>query len=109
MREEPVVYINGSPFVLREEVWRRKQIQASISEHIFCHTMPMASVFLCPSIHTPPPLARSSPQVRPLKNMMEYAGIEAARIEAMEERLKKDVLAEVCPPASHLRTALPPI
>ena len=27
--------------------------------------------------------------------MMEYAGIEAARIEAMEERLKKDVLAEV--------------
>jgi hypothetical protein len=30
--------------------------------------------------------------------MMEYAGIEAARIEAMEERLKKDVLAEVgCP------------
>ena len=34
-------------------------------------------------------------QVRPLKNMMEYAGIEAARIEAMEERLKKDVVAEV--------------
>ena len=36
-----------------------------------------------------------TPQVRPLKNMMEYNGIEAARIEAMEERLKKDVLAEV--------------
>eukprot|EP00197_Chlamydomonas_leiostraca_P007983 CAMPEP_0202863826 /NCGR_PEP_ID=MMETSP1391-20130828/4304_1 /ASSEMBLY_ACC=CAM_ASM_000867 /TAXON_ID=1034604 /ORGANISM="Chlamydomonas leiostraca, Strain SAG 11-49" /LENGTH=1425 /DNA_ID=CAMNT_0049543499 /DNA_START=116 /DNA_END=4393 /DNA_ORIENTATION=- len=51
MREEPVVYINGRPFVLREEV-------------------------------------------RPLKNMMEYAGIDAARLEAMEERLKKDVLAE---------------
>ena len=33
--------------------------------------------------------------MRPLKNMMEYAGIEAARLEAMEERLKKDVLAEV--------------
>lgn len=27
--------------------------------------------------------------------MMEYAGIDAARLEAMEERLKKDVLAEV--------------
>lgn len=52
MREEPMVYINGKPFVLREEV-------------------------------------------RPLKNMMEYAGIDAARLEAMEERLKKDVLAEV--------------
>lgn len=51
MREEPVVYINGRPFVLREEV-------------------------------------------RPLKNMMEYEGIDAARLEAMEERLKKDVLAE---------------
>jgi hypothetical protein len=33
--------------------------------------------------------------VRPLKNMMEYAGIDASRLEAMEERLKKDVLAEV--------------
>eukprot|EP00798_Chlamydomonas_sp_ICE-L_P002281 gene2281-8554_t len=51
MREEPVVYINGRPFVLREEV-------------------------------------------RPLKNMMEYAGIVAARLESMEERLKKDVLSE---------------
>ncbi|KAL6757552.1 inositol hexakisphosphate-domain-containing protein [Haematococcus lacustris] len=51
MREEPVVYVNGRPFVLREES-------------------------------------------RPLKNMMEYAGIDAARLEAMEERLKKDVLAE---------------
>ena len=27
--------------------------------------------------------------------MMEYAGIDASRLEAMEERLKKDVLAEV--------------
>ncbi|KAG1680951.1 hypothetical protein FOA52_009910 [Chlamydomonas sp. UWO 241] len=51
MREEPVVYINGRPFVLREEV-------------------------------------------RPLKNMMEYEGIDFHRLEAMEERLKKDVLAE---------------
>lgn len=38
---------------------------------------------------------RNPVQVRPLKNMMEYAGIDAARLEAMEERLKKDVLAEV--------------
>ena len=44
---------------------------------------------------TPAPSLYRFPQVRPLKNMMEYAGIEAARIEAMEERLKKDVLAEV--------------
>lgn len=34
--------------------------------------------------------------MRPLKNMMEYAGIDAVRLEAMEDRLKKDVLAEVC-------------
>lgn len=51
MREEPVVYINGRPFVLREEV-------------------------------------------RPLKNMQEYAGIDAKRLEQMELRLKNDVLAE---------------
>lgn len=29
-----------------------------------------------------------------MKNMMEYEGIDAARLEAMEDRLKKDVLAE---------------
>ncbi|GLC33893.1 hypothetical protein PLESTM_000131000, partial [Pleodorina starrii] len=52
MREEPVVYIKGRPFVLREER-------------------------------------------RPLKNMAEYAGIDAERIASMEERLKRDVLAEV--------------
>lgn len=38
---------------------------------------------------------RAHAQVRPLKNMMEYAGIDAVRLGAMEERLKKDVLAEV--------------
>lgn len=36
-----------------------------------------------------------TPQGRPLKNMMEYAGIDAERIASMEERLKRDVLAEV--------------
>ncbi|KAG2430310.1 hypothetical protein HYH02_013787 [Chlamydomonas schloesseri] len=51
MREEPVVYIKGRPFVLREER-------------------------------------------RPLKNMAEYAGIDAERVASMEERLKRDVLAE---------------
>ncbi|GFR48167.1 hypothetical protein Agub_g10003 [Astrephomene gubernaculifera] len=51
MREEPVVYIKGRPFVLREER-------------------------------------------RPLKNMAEYAGIDAERVAQMEERLKRDVLAE---------------
>ncbi|KAI8474087.1 MAG: inositol hexakisphosphate-domain-containing protein [Monoraphidium minutum] len=51
MREEPVVYINGRPFVLRE-------------------------------------------QVCPLKNLQEYAGIDATRLERMERRLKEDVLAE---------------
>ena len=30
-----------------------------------------------------------------MKNMMEYEGIDAARLEAMEERMKKDVVAEV--------------
>uniref|UniRef100_A0A7S3QUH6 Tyrosine specific protein phosphatases domain-containing protein n=1 Tax=Dunaliella tertiolecta TaxID=3047 RepID=A0A7S3QUH6_DUNTE len=62
MREEPMVYINGKPFVLREEV-------------------------------------------RPLKNMMEYAGIDAARLEAMEERLKKDVLAEALRHGGHILVA----
>eukprot|EP00878_Enallax_costatus_P006221 GHUV01006524.1.p1 GENE.GHUV01006524.1~~GHUV01006524.1.p1 ORF type:complete len:1656 (+),score=579.22 GHUV01006524.1:267-5234(+) len=51
MREEPVVYINGLPFVLRE-------------------------------------------QQRPMKNLQEYAGIDAERLERMEARLKQDVLAE---------------
>lgn len=52
MREEPVVYINGRPFVLREEA-------------------------------------------RPFKNLREYSGIEAYRLEQMEERLMRDVLDEV--------------
>ena len=51
MREEPVVYINGSPYVLRE-----------------------AS--------------------RPFKNLLEYRGIDAERIESMEERLREDLLRE---------------
>eukprot|EP00879_Flechtneria_rotunda_P018628 GHRR01019549.1.p1 GENE.GHRR01019549.1~~GHRR01019549.1.p1 ORF type:complete len:942 (+),score=356.76 GHRR01019549.1:158-2983(+) len=51
MREEPVIYINGLPFVLRE-------------------------------------------QQRPMKNLQEYAGIDAERLERMEARLKQDVLAE---------------
>ena len=52
MREEPVVYINGRPFVLREEE-------------------------------------------RPFKNMQEYTGIDARRLEQMESRLKADVLREM--------------
>lgn len=36
-----------------------------------------------------------NPQRRPLKNMAEYAGIDADRIASMEDRLKRDVLAEV--------------
>jgi hypothetical protein len=51
MREEPVVYVNGRPFVLRE-------------------------------------------QACPMKNLQEYAGIDATRLERMERRLKEDVLAE---------------
>jgi hypothetical protein len=51
MREEPVVYVNGRPFVLRE-------------------------------------------QTCPMKNLQEYAGIDATRLERMERRLKEDVLAE---------------
>ena len=49
MREEPVLYIRGKPYVLRE-----------------------AS--------------------RPFKNLQEYTGIDTARLEAMELRLKEDVL-----------------
>ncbi|KAK6118158.1 hypothetical protein DH2020_048142 [Rehmannia glutinosa] len=51
MREEPVVYINGKPFVLREVE-------------------------------------------RPYKNMLEYTGIDCARVERMEARLKDDILRE---------------
>lgn len=51
MREEPVLYINGQPYVLRE-------------------------------------------QIRPLKNLQEYAGIDTTVLEGMEQRLKADVLAE---------------
>ena len=51
MREEPVIYINGEPFVLRE-----------------------AS--------------------RPFKNLMEYRGIDAMRLDQMEQRLREDVIQE---------------
>uniref|UniRef100_A0A5B7CA18 Paladin n=1 Tax=Davidia involucrata TaxID=16924 RepID=A0A5B7CA18_DAVIN len=51
MREEPVIYINGKPFVLREVE-------------------------------------------RPYKNMLEYTGIDRARVERMEARLKEDILRE---------------
>ena len=51
MREEPVLYINGTPYVLRE-------VQ------------------------------------RPFANV-EYTGIDSRRVEAMERRLKEDVLREV--------------
>ncbi|KAG0594286.1 hypothetical protein M758_UG064500 [Ceratodon purpureus] len=51
MREEPVVYINGKPFVLREVE-------------------------------------------RPYKNLLEYDGIDRARVENMEDRLKDDILRE---------------
>ncbi|EFN52818.1 hypothetical protein CHLNCDRAFT_26452 [Chlorella variabilis] len=50
-REEPVVYINGRPYVLRESA-------------------------------------------RPFKNLLEYHGIMADRLERMEARLRDDVLAE---------------
>jgi hypothetical protein len=50
-REEPVIYVNGRPYVLRE-----------------------AS--------------------RPFKNLLEYHGITAARLEMMEARLREDILAE---------------
>jgi hypothetical protein len=60
MREEPMVYINGLPFVLRE-------------------------------------------QQRPMKNLQEYAGIDAERLERMEARLKQDVLTEAG--AAHACTA----
>jgi protein-tyrosine phosphatase len=51
MREEPVVFICGEPYVLREEF-------------------------------------------RPFKNLMEYSGIDADRLDQMESRLRDDVLAE---------------
>ncbi|PSC67685.1 paladin isoform X1 [Micractinium conductrix] len=50
-REEPVVYVNGRPYVLRE-----------------------AS--------------------RPFKNLLEYHGIQADRLEKMEARLREDILME---------------
>lgn len=51
MREEPVIYISGQPFVLREES-------------------------------------------RPFKNLLEYRGIDAERLDQMEQRLKNDVVEE---------------
>ncbi len=51
MREEPVLYVNGEPYVLREAG-------------------------------------------RPFKNLLEYRGIGAERLDAMESRLRADALAE---------------
>jgi len=51
LREEPVVYVNSRPFVLRE-------------------------------------------LEQPFANMSDFQGIDAARLEGIEERLKSDILAE---------------
>ncbi|KAL5486072.1 hypothetical protein ACEPAI_7116 [Sanghuangporus weigelae] len=52
LREEPVVYINGTPYCLRREAFT-------------------------------------------LRNMKDYGGISASRLEVLEDRLKDDVLAEL--------------
>lgn len=52
LREEPIVYINGSPYCLRRENFS-------------------------------------------LRNMKDYGGISASRMEILEERLKNDVVAEL--------------
>ena len=86
-----MVYINGCPFVLREEVGLVNVPKAEQEGTGLCARGFMTIACVCAtSVYRP-----GGCQVRPLKNMMEYAGIEAARIEAMEERLKKDVVAEV--------------
>lgn len=59
LREEPVLYINGTPYVLRE--------------------------------------ARGA-----YTNMKEYSGIDSARLEALEQRLKAEVLAEAAVNAGHV-------
>ena len=84
-----MVYINGCPFVLREEVGLVMPPKPRRGDQDDCVHEDGCPCTWC-DLFTP--IGR---QVRPLKNMMEYAGIEAARIEAMEERLKKDVVAEV--------------
>jgi hypothetical protein len=52
LREEPIVYINGTPYCLRRENYS-------------------------------------------LRNMKDYGGISASRLEILEERLKEDVIAEL--------------
>ncbi len=70
MREEPVVYINGKPYVLREES-------------------------------------------RPFKNLLEYRGIDAERLDQMEQRLKNDVVEEAIKEGGRilvtLETSAPPL
>jgi len=67
MREEPLVYVNGEPFVLRE-------VEAPFS-NLEC---------VAPDL--------GSPCLRPSTRL---TGITCKRVEAMEARLREDVLAEV--------------
>lgn len=55
--------------------------------------LPTTTVALFPFTADPPPRP-PAPQVCPMKNLQEYAGIDATRLERMERRLKEDVLAE---------------
>jgi hypothetical protein len=70
MTSQPVVFINGTPYVLREA--RR----------------PLANLLECAPLHLP--LLFVNPHF-----FCTDAGIDGARVEHFEERLKADVLAEL--------------
>lgn len=70
LREEPVIYINGSPYCLRRESFTLRNMKGT---GLFSF-LPGSPV---------------------LSSSVDYGGISASRLEVLEERLRDDVIAEL--------------
>jgi hypothetical protein len=95
MREEPVVYINGLPFVLREHRRPLKNLQVRrVAVEGRMAVGGAAGVQPSPAHSHTTEWPLTSCLSHPVALSQEYAGIESDRLERMEARLKADVLAE---------------
>lgn len=98
MREEPVIYINGKPFVLREvERPYKNMLEYTVMLHLiwlFCVSLWQLhlGMILRPSgIHGPCWIIRKSSF---MARHCHFQGIDQERVERMEARLKEDILRE---------------
>lgn len=70
-REEPILYVNGVPYVLREEIVSLRNVKS----YAYVLSLPCRS--------------------GPLADRASRSGISSSRLELLEDRLKSDVLAEL--------------